>query len=92
MKLITRGVKVYFKKINGQWYLLKDKERYAYLLNKTAGQVWELSRKLITIEKIVDVFSKRYVIDSKIIYFDIAKFVQALIDEGYLMETSTKDI
>ena len=85
MKTIRRSTKVYCKKLNGQWYLLKDKKRYVYVLNKTAGRIWDLASNPITIQEIINTFSKEYQIDGSSISLDINRFIQTLVKEGYLV-------
>lgn len=85
MKKITRSPIVYCKKINGKWYLLKDKTRYVYVLNQTAGHIWNLSKKPVEIQEIIHFISKSYQVDVLTIQQDVNWFIQELLKEGYLV-------
>lgn len=85
MKTITRSTKIYSKKLNGQWYLLKSKTRFVYVLNKTANRIWDLSLKPITIQEIITIISKEDHVDASSISYEIKRFIQELVKEGYLV-------
>lgn len=85
MKTITRSTKIYCKKLNGKWYLLKSKERFVYVLNKTAKRIWDLSIKPIAIQEIITIISKEDQVDASLISYEIKRFIQELVKEGYLV-------
>ena len=65
--------------------MLKSKARFAYVLNNTANRIWDLSINPITIEEIINTFSKEYQVDASSISLDVKRFIQTLVKEGYLV-------
>lgn len=85
MTTITRNTKIYSKKLNGRWYLLKSKARFVYALNKTANRIWDLTISPITLQEIITILSRENKVDPSFMSSDIKKFIQELIKEEYLV-------
>lgn len=79
-----RSAIVYSKKIDSRWYIVKKNTRYAYILNTTAGQIWDLTILPISIEKIIRRIAKMYSLDKVSLSSEIRSFIVSLIREGYI--------
>lgn len=81
---VKRNKKMYSKKREGQWLILREGKGYVEELNEVAGFIWELAEDEIKVEGIIEGVVCEYEVSKEEAERDIKEFINDFLDEGYL--------
>ena len=74
----------------GESVILEFKSSMYYGLNETATDIWELIRKPISVNEIINSIKEEYGIDPKICEEDILKLLEEMNEKGLIEIKSAK--
>ena len=79
---------IFSKKIKGKWILLEKNKQHIRELNKTAGFLWELTEKTISIKQLAKKLSREYRVDTEIAEKDTKEWVSDYLKKKLLIKTT----
>lgn len=77
---IVRNPNVIAKKINGEFIILDPNQGNLYTLNETAQQIWNLTRKPLTITQIIEQINSKFLNENSKSKQEIMDFISKHIN------------
>ena len=72
---IVRNPNVIAKKVNGEFIILDPNHGNLYNLNQTAQQIWNLTRRPLTIAQIIEQVNSKFLIENQKSKLEIIDFI-----------------
>ena len=89
-KKVTHNPQIVSRLIDSQWVLLERDHAHVRQLNGSAGLIWSLTKKPISLDSLARKFRAVYNISPDIAGADVREFVEAYLREGLLIEAPDK--
>ena len=82
-----RNIDVFSKKIDSKWYILEGNKKFVLELNQTAGYIWELLKKPVSVNIVADKLHQQYSIGKAKALKDTVKFIKHYLKKILLIFT-----
>lgn len=82
-----RNTDVFSKKIDGKWYILESNKKFVLELNQTAGDIWGLLKKPVSVDVVANKLHQQYNIGKTKALKDTVKFIKHYLKKGLVIKT-----